>query len=170
MPFRCCVPGCNGNCSAAEKVHVFSFPSEEVLRKKWASAINRDNFIATKNSWVCERHFAHGSILWISSYYDKSTGKTLTIPLLRPRLKADAVPTLLPNCPQYLSKNVTYRKSRDEKLLDNERNNLLKALAESIDDFAVQKEKTMFESYTQFLIMLKSWQCPDGWTKLLYLK
>nr|CAI5827368.1 unnamed protein product [Callosobruchus analis] len=164
------MPGCNGNCSAAEKVHVFSFPSEEVLRKKWASAINRDNFIATKNSRVCERHFAHESILWISSYYDKSTRKTLTIPLLRPRLKADAVPTLLANCPQYLSKNVTYRKSRDEKLLDNERNNLLKALAESIDDFAVQKEKTMFESYTQFLIMLKSWQCPDGWTKLLYLK
>nr|CAI5838230.1 unnamed protein product [Callosobruchus analis] len=50
MSFRCCVPGCNGNYSAAEKVHVFSFPSEEVLRKKWASAIHRDNFIATKNS------------------------------------------------------------------------------------------------------------------------
>nr|CAI5826079.1 unnamed protein product [Callosobruchus analis] len=33
MPFMCCVPGCNGNYSAAEKVHVFSFPSEEVLRK-----------------------------------------------------------------------------------------------------------------------------------------
>nr|CAI5861742.1 unnamed protein product [Callosobruchus analis] len=163
MPFRFCVPGCNGNYSAAEVVHIFSFPSEEVLRKRWASAIHRDNFIATKNSRICERHFAQESILWISSYYDKSTGKTVTISLLRPRLKADAVPTLLPNCPQYLSKNVTYRKSRDKKLLDIEKNNILKSLAESIDDFAVQKEKTMFESYTQFLIMLKSWQCPDGW-------
>nr|CAI5831743.1 unnamed protein product [Callosobruchus analis] len=63
MPFRCCVPGCNGNYSAAEKVHIFSFPSEEVLRKKWASTIHRDNFIATKNSRVCERHFAQESIL-----------------------------------------------------------------------------------------------------------
>nr|CAI5832168.1 unnamed protein product [Callosobruchus analis] len=81
---------------------------------------NRDNYIATKNSRVCEHYFAHESILWVSSY-DKSTGKTLTIPLFRPRLKADAVPTVLPNCPKYLSKNVTYRKSRDEKLLDIER-------------------------------------------------
>nr|CAI5852513.1 unnamed protein product [Callosobruchus analis] len=113
MPFRYCVPVCNDNYSAAEKVHVFSFRSEAVLRKKWASAIHRDNFIGTKNSRVCERHFAQESILWISSYYDKSTGKTLTIPLLRPRLNVNALPTLLPNCPQYLSKNVTYRKSRD---------------------------------------------------------
>nr|CAI5864032.1 unnamed protein product [Callosobruchus analis] len=36
----------------------------------------QDNFIVTKNSRVCERHFAQESILWISSYYDKSTGKT----------------------------------------------------------------------------------------------
>nr|CAI5819864.1 unnamed protein product [Callosobruchus analis] len=143
MPFRYCVTGCNGNYSAAEKVHVFSLRREEVLRKKWASAIHRDNFIGTKNSRVCERHFAQESIFWISSYYDK-TGKNLTIPLLRPRLKADALPTLLPNCPQYLSKTVTYRKSRDEKLLDIEKNNFMKALAESIDDFAVQKEKTLF--------------------------
>nr|CAI5866916.1 unnamed protein product [Callosobruchus analis] len=155
------MPGCNGNYSAAEKVHVFSFPSEEVLRQKWASAIHRDNFMVAKNSSVCERHFAQESTLWISSYYDKSTGKTLAVPLLRPRLKADAVLSHLPKCPQYLSKNVIYRKSREEKLLDIEKNKLLKALAESIDDFAVHKEKTMFESYTQFLIILKSWQCPD---------
>nr|CAI5853459.1 unnamed protein product [Callosobruchus analis] len=62
MPFRCYVPACNGNYSPAEKVHVFSFPSEEVLRKKSASAIHRDNFIATKNSRVCEHHFAQESI------------------------------------------------------------------------------------------------------------
>nr|CAI5829079.1 unnamed protein product [Callosobruchus analis] len=61
MPFRCGVPGCNGNYSAEEKVHVFSYPTEEVLRKTWASAIHRDNFITTKNSRVCERHFAQES-------------------------------------------------------------------------------------------------------------
>nr|CAI5837623.1 unnamed protein product [Callosobruchus analis] len=105
MPFRCCVPGCNY--SAAEKVHVFSFPRKEVLRKKWAS--------------VCERHFAQESILWISSNSNDSTSPST----FKSRCSSHSSSKLSP----VFIKKVTYRKSRDENLLDIEKNNFFESFS-----------------------------------------
>nr|CAI5826062.1 unnamed protein product [Callosobruchus analis] len=93
------------------------FAARKCSGKMGISNIHSDNFMVTKNNRVCERHFAQDGIFWISSYYVKSTGRALTVPLLPPRLKSVAVTTRVPNCPQNLSKNITHRKSRDERLL-----------------------------------------------------
>lgn len=44
MPFKCCVPGCKGNYKIGLKVHVFSFPSNKEVRRKWRNAIPRKDF------------------------------------------------------------------------------------------------------------------------------
>nr|CAH7768113.1 unnamed protein product [Callosobruchus chinensis] len=57
MPYKCCVPGCRGNYAKGERVHVFSFPTDTELWKRWISAVHRENFLPTQNSRVCHLHF-----------------------------------------------------------------------------------------------------------------
>ena len=52
MPFRCCVPRCDGNYSALSKVTVFGFPKEPELKNKWLQAIKRKDFEPSPSSKV----------------------------------------------------------------------------------------------------------------------
>ena len=52
MPYRCCVPRCNGNYSSSSKVTVFGFPKEEEMKKKWLNAIKRKDFEPSPSSKV----------------------------------------------------------------------------------------------------------------------
>lgn len=61
---KCCVVGCtSGYQSNIEKVHQFSVPKNEDLRKKWAKAIPRKNLVITKNTYVCAKHFNEDDII-----------------------------------------------------------------------------------------------------------
>ncbi|XP_044746088.1 THAP domain-containing protein 1-like [Coccinella septempunctata] len=106
MPNMCCVPGCRGNYRNGPKVHVFKFPTDTCLLKKWISAIPRQNFEPSVFSRVCEKHFGDDNFIKSTSAKDSRTGHTVTVPLKIPRLRRDAVPTLFPNCPKYLSKDI----------------------------------------------------------------
>ena len=48
----CCAPNCKGNYHNGPKVHVFGFPSDENLKRKWINAIRRENFIPSGTSKV----------------------------------------------------------------------------------------------------------------------
>ena len=52
MPYMCCVPNCKGNYHNGPKVHVFGFPSDEDLKRKWINAIQWENFIPSETSKV----------------------------------------------------------------------------------------------------------------------
>ena len=42
MPYRCCVPRCNGNYSGLSKVTVFDFPKEPESKNRWLQAVKKN--------------------------------------------------------------------------------------------------------------------------------
>ncbi|KAF8789993.1 hypothetical protein HNY73_005083 [Argiope bruennichi] len=56
---------------------------------------------------VCERHFKDGEVLYRTTFYNESTGKTLSTPLKKPRLKENDVPSIFPDCATYLSSSTS---------------------------------------------------------------
>ncbi|XP_035233581.1 THAP domain-containing protein 1-like [Stegodyphus dumicola] len=88
MPHKCCVATCKGNYKNGPKVAVFSFPTEEQLRKQWIwNCKRKDGFKPTKHSKVCELHFKQEDVLRQTEFFDEKTGKKIIIPLSYPRLK-----------------------------------------------------------------------------------
>ncbi|XP_077558528.1 uncharacterized protein LOC144174001 isoform X2 [Haemaphysalis longicornis] len=103
MPDKCCVPKCRGNYASENKVHIFKFPKEEDLRQAWLRAIPRENLVVTEYTRVCELHFKYDDVLREDSYVDSATGRTVTAPLFRPRLRPGAVPSKFPDMPMELA-------------------------------------------------------------------
>lgn len=170
MPYSCCVTGCRGNYKDGPKVHVFSFPSDSDLCKKWVSAIPRKDFIPTKYTRVCELHFAKDNIINVSTASDSKTGQSITINLKIPKLKRDAVPTNFPNCPSYLSKSIKHRPSPDQKLEIIEQQNFAKAIEQSKREFESQKKSVCFKEFQGFLTVLENFQLPTHWFKIIDLE
>lgn len=81
---------------------------------------------------MCERHFKAEDIVRETSYIDQATGRTVTAPLSRLRLRAEAVPTVFPDCPSYLSIESSRREDPESKRMRLEAASLEKVLAESI--------------------------------------
>ena len=52
MPYRCCVPRCNGNYSALSKVTEFDFPKDPELKNKLLQAVKRKYFKPSPSSKV----------------------------------------------------------------------------------------------------------------------
>jgi hypothetical protein len=111
MPSRCCVPGCNSNYDSALKttqnnrgMSIFKFPKNEERKQAWLKAIPRDDFTPSSSSVVCQLHFHSTDIV----RYDKHLqpdGSTKELLLNRPRLKDNAIPSIFPNLPSYLTKS-----------------------------------------------------------------
>ncbi|XP_030760392.1 zinc finger protein 813-like [Sitophilus oryzae] len=131
MPFSCSVPNCRGNYRGGPKVSAFIFPKNDELRKKWLTAIKRDNFTPTSSSRVCELHFRNEEVERSTKFY-VTTGEALDVPLKVPRLKKGAIPSKLPGCPEYLSKQTTYREGPELKKQKEENALFQKAVAESV--------------------------------------
>nr|CAI5840195.1 unnamed protein product [Callosobruchus analis] len=116
MVNKCCVPNCTGNYrSSGRNVHIFKFPKDKDLREKWLRSIHRENFQISDHSVVCHLHFVETDILHTTSEVDWKTGKTLTVKLKKPKLKPNAIPSIFPNAPSYLSKTVFVREDPVEK-------------------------------------------------------
>jgi len=104
MPRSCCVPNCKSNYPKEIKkgkkyVSSFAFPKDEELRKKWIAAVNRkNNFIPSKHSAVCSKHFLESEISTIDRMV-RPDGSILTCPRIIPKLDPSAIPTIFPNRP-----------------------------------------------------------------------
>ncbi|KAG0728116.1 THAP domain-containing protein 4 [Chionoecetes opilio] len=115
MPSLCCVPNCNGNYRKGPRVSIFSFPRDKVLASQWLRSIKRDNCSPTASSRVCELHFTEDDFRREASATDAQTGIRVTAPLKKPVLHPEAVPSILPNCPTYLSTHKHSRPTPDSK-------------------------------------------------------
>ncbi|XP_066966382.1 uncharacterized protein [Macrobrachium rosenbergii] len=155
MPYKCCVPKCNGNYVTGPKVHCFSFPKNEEERKKWTIAIHRENFTANEHSKVCELHFKPEDIRKDTSAVDEKTGVTITAKLQRPRLCKGAVPSLLPGCPKYLNVDTCRRESPDSKKQRLEMAAIESAIEKSVTDDNEYQNKIQFKSSSELLGKLK---------------
>ena len=79
------------------------FPSNESRRKDWVDATPKKDFTVeqvTNNTYLCGHHFTSSAYIAIKTDQRESRGSELKRSLLR----TDAVPSIWPNCPAYLSK------------------------------------------------------------------
>ena len=102
---KCCAPGCRtgyksqGNVPANISLH--KFPTDPALLNSWLRSIPRDDFVPSANARLCSLHFTPKD--FITESVDDSRKKR---PLQKRRLKNDAVPTVFPCVPSYLSRNL----------------------------------------------------------------
>uniref|UniRef100_A0A2L2YN14 THAP-type domain-containing protein n=1 Tax=Parasteatoda tepidariorum TaxID=114398 RepID=A0A2L2YN14_PARTP len=75
MPYHCCAVNCKGNYANGPKVAVFNFPKDEAQQRRWLQALSRKDFIITKNSRVCEKHFSSDVIVKETVKTDPKTGE-----------------------------------------------------------------------------------------------
>ncbi|XP_049792563.1 THAP domain-containing protein 11-like [Schistocerca nitens] len=166
MPYRCCVPNCRGNYDGGPKVTVFKFPEDEATRKKWLSRIRRHNFTPSSSSRVCHVHFHKDDVIWETQIVDERTGQLLRAPLLKPRLRPHAVPSLLPNCPSYLSKEESRREGPEEKKQRLENEQLAAALQYSLASQKDYENTFSFSSLEELMLRTKEVDLPNEWTDL----
>nr|XP_047141497.1 THAP domain-containing protein 2-like [Hydra vulgaris] len=57
MVNKCCFAGCFSNYFKRDVVLVLLFPVQKELRTKWIKFVNRLNWVPTKSSVICAKHF-----------------------------------------------------------------------------------------------------------------
>ncbi|XP_077512600.1 uncharacterized protein LOC144123693 [Amblyomma americanum] len=144
---RCCVPGCRGNYDTGPKVRVFAFPKDASRRESWIRAIPRKDFTPSVHSKVCELHFQENDLIRKLSHFDAASGKTLTVEIERVHLVSDAVPSIFPNCPAYLSTNHTRRESPASKRARMEDEALGKAIKSSMETKKDEEQRIAIASF-----------------------
>ena len=116
-------------------------------------AIPRDNWEPTSNSGVCKQHFKPDDLA-LERTDTNERRKKKNEPLALIRLKSDAISTIFPNCPAYLSKETPNRRSggaTSENRVENyeqrvkEKNNILDGAdkVESINDLLLKLDRSL---------------------------
>lgn len=102
---HCYAPGCHTGyvfVKGGPKLSLFGVPKDEARRKLWEKNLHRADKPLDDTSAVCELHFEPRYVS--RDYVHFIQGQEVRIPRGKPILSADAVPTILPNLPAYLTK------------------------------------------------------------------
>ncbi|KAL3225461.1 hypothetical protein MRX96_025798 [Rhipicephalus microplus] len=114
---------------------------------------------------VCERHFRESDILTSSKYVDSKTGKVVEAKLKIARLSSDAVPSVFPNCPAYLSAPAaTSREAPAEKRMRLEAASLREAIANSLETHEEEETKHKFDTFQALLECLPQMKLSNFWS------
>ncbi|KAH8040756.1 hypothetical protein HPB51_012926 [Rhipicephalus microplus] len=112
----CYVPLCKGGYkSFKEKVSLFRAPADPVRRQEWARNIKRGDKVLDETCVVCSRHFDDRYIQ--RTFKHVINGEDVEFDRERPSLTPDAVPTIFPDGPAYLTKPVP-RKRKERNIAD----------------------------------------------------
>ncbi|GLH16811.1 Uncharacterized protein GBIM_21092, partial [Gryllus bimaculatus] len=141
------------------------FPAGSQQRSKWIHAIKRENFVpSVVHSVVCELHFQSWGIEKKSVFYCDD-GQKITLPLKHQRLSPGAVPSVLPNCPNYLSRpSTSYRESPEEKKLRLENEYLLAAIDESAKENIARINEISFSTFDELKSKLNLLILDEYWS------
>ncbi|XP_049511527.1 uncharacterized protein LOC125939958 [Dermacentor silvarum] len=116
----CFAPGCRTGYSRvkdAPKASLFSVPRDEGRRKEWERNLHRADKTLDEYCAVCELHFEPRFI--IRDFVHLIDGKEVRIPREKPLLSGNAVPTILPNLPQYLTKTTPKPRNKRKRYESN---------------------------------------------------
>ncbi|KAG0442530.1 hypothetical protein HPB47_015674 [Ixodes persulcatus] len=112
----CFVPLCKGGYkSAVEKVSLFRAPVDPLRRQEWARNIKREDKVLDETCVVCSRHFDERYIE--KTFKHVINGELVELDRERPVLTDDAVPTIFPDAPSYLTRPVP-KKRKERNLTD----------------------------------------------------
>ena len=84
MPNKWSVTGCNTNHQDGPQKHVFKFPDDPDLSKKWGKFLNRPDFRMSLHSVICMNHFEEK---FIDQHFSQKTLLNYSmnhIPIIRP--------------------------------------------------------------------------------------
>lgn len=96
-------------------------------------------------------------------FFDNA-GEKLEVPLKKIRLIEGAIPTIFPNCPQYLSVPSTSRESTQERITRKENESLHLAIQQSIATKKEYDEEHVFSNFCELVQCLKIFKIPSEWT------
>uniref|UniRef100_A0A090XAW8 Putative secreted protein n=1 Tax=Ixodes ricinus TaxID=34613 RepID=A0A090XAW8_IXORI len=114
---------------------------------------------------VCEEHFLPSDFVRTTTYTDAKTGKVIEVPLQHVRIKPNAIPSVFPNCPSYLSRPQTStREAPDEKRARQEAASLQKAIQLSKEAKEDDEKRTNISSFADLLQALPSFKTSGTWT------
>jgi len=116
MPTTCWAPGCKSGYrtkqnQSAEERHFFNAPKDHVRLLAWKKGIPRAGELTSKHH-LCDLHFEERFILKKYSYV--INGQTVEMDRGTWKLTDNAVPSIFPNVPKYLS--TTIPKSRQRRV------------------------------------------------------
>lgn len=119
MPRRCSIPGCNSNYDSALKESnkcesTFAFPRDKHKFEEWLKAIPRKNWIPSKSSVVCAKHFYDFDIIRYHEFTLPS-GENKKVPLKYPKLSESAIPRKFKDLPKYLSSEPAKKRVNPEE-------------------------------------------------------
>ncbi|XP_049513943.1 uncharacterized protein LOC125941065 [Dermacentor silvarum] len=112
---HCFVPGCTtGYKSYKKKLSLFGVPKDQETHRKWQRNIPLADKPLERNAAVCELHF---DPQFVSRHFEHIiNGELVRLERGRPFLQPDAIPTIFPNVPKYLSKPVPKKRNPKERL------------------------------------------------------
>ncbi|KAH8024483.1 hypothetical protein HPB51_025110 [Rhipicephalus microplus] len=120
---------------------------------------------------VCEHHFLESDFVDSTSYTDSMTGKVIEVPLKLRRLKPSAIPSVFPNCPNYLSRQETCaRESPEEKRTRVDAEALQEAIRLSEQSHEAEEKKNVIATFEDLLTAVGDLSLTDFWTKVVTQK
>jgi THAP domain-containing protein 1/3 len=130
--------GCNG-----EKITFHSFPiSNDELCQKWVRANPREGYTPTKHSRLCSLHFQSSD--FIEEPQDKNVTRRKksesSAKPFRRYLKEDAIPSIFPSAPSYLSKTCALPRSTS-RATTSSRSQLEEKRLDSLEQCFLEKDK-----------------------------
>ncbi|XP_049960432.1 uncharacterized protein LOC126481016 [Schistocerca serialis cubense] len=134
------------------------------LRRKWIAAIHRDAFSPTKYSKVCELHFPKEDVLKHTECFDETTGRKIVAPLYTPRLRAQSVPSIFPNCPQYLTVVQNKREDPEARRIRLDNSAVSAAISESLCTYKMFEERRRFTTFSELMDCLERETFSECWT------
>ena len=106
MVNKCVAYGCKSGYKSDDRKDVtfHSFPKDAEICGKWLRANPRKDFVISKHSRMCSLHFTDNDFVVIrNDKQERRRRKHVNSQLVKRYLKKDAVPSIFPNAPSYLS-------------------------------------------------------------------
>ncbi|KAF8778939.1 hypothetical protein HNY73_015613 [Argiope bruennichi] len=125
---------------------------------------NLQNDLQELQDSVCERHFKDGEVLYKTTFYNESTGETLSAPLKKPRLKENAVPSIFPGCPTYLASSISSIRDPSKKRQQLEQIQIERSIIESLNSKQNYDSKTAFTNFNELKKIIKDYTFSSFWT------
>src|ERR1700733_3004333 len=154
MP-TCWAPGCtSGYRSNSDKRHFFKVPSDSEILAVWKRRIPRDGNLLTKHS-ICDIHFEDQFIL--KKYTHIINGEKVEMDRGKWELTKDAVPTIYPNLPKYLSLKTPKSRKRKSPVvqgIEAKANSAIVAIADNIPTCNTNSKYQLIEKVEILLELL----------------
>ncbi|KAH7971855.1 hypothetical protein HPB52_003478 [Rhipicephalus sanguineus] len=144
------------------------------LLREPATAERWDEFLSILDdaiSAVSERHF-RASDIRTSSYVDSKTGNVVEAKLKIARLIPEAVPSVFPNCPAYLSApaTATSREAPSEKTMRLETASLREAIAASLQTHEEEESTNNIDTFQALLERVPEIKVSSFWNVISRLQ